>query len=151
MNVYRNDVLSAVINELSPDRYPKILLISQAMRLRDLEDKLCGKAPIEPWIKEMDGDHVLMHQLNPYHYKRGSVNVANTYLSNVIESEHREQLTKCCSYLGHRGTAFLLIPYPLGPEGVSVDMNASDLNEGPFVEELKCKMNDIELQLKQTL
>ena len=150
MNVYRNDVLSAVLNELPPDRFPKVLLVSQAMRLRDLTDKLCGKSPIEPWIKAMDGDHVLMNQLNPYQYKRGCTNPKNTYLSNAIDSEHREELAKCCSYLGHRGTAFLLIPYPLGPEGVAVDMNADDLNEGPFVDDLKCKISEIEAQLKHT-
>lgn len=157
MNVYRNDVLSCVINELDPIKYKKILLISQPMRLKDLYDKLCGKSKINKWIKSMDNEqHVLMNKLNSFEYKLTMTNKKNTYLQNKIQSEYEDDLAKCINYLGYDQTAFLLLEYPLNelfdkdkPNRDKVmNMNSDNLEEQEFVEEVKGKINEISTNLK---
>lgn len=150
MNVYRNDILSCVINQIDGEKYGKILLISQAMRLKDLYDKLCGHSVIHKWIKSMDGDHILMNKLNLYDCKVGSTNSKNTFLCNVVQSEYEEEVMKSCSYLGHEQTAFLLQPYPLKDSDTMLDLKSNDLgeNEEAFVQELKQKIAETTRQLK---
>eukprot|EP01084_Bolivina_argentea_P170533 295499_1 len=143
MNVYRNDMLSCVINELSGEKYKKVLLISQAMRLKDLYDKLCGKSGISKWIKTMDNEHILMSKLNLYQYDIGMTNKENTYLQNMIKSEYDEDIMKCIGYLGYEQTAFLLLKYPLEntlnerKKDKIIDMTSDNLNEYEFIDKLK--------------
>ena len=153
MNVYRNDILSCVINEIDGNKYPKILLISQAMRLMDLFDKLCGKSTINKWIKTIDNQHILMNKLNLYDYKVGMTNNKNTYLHNIIQTEVKEDILKCINCLGFEQTAFLLLPYPLNDtlnqdKNKLLPMSSDDLNEQEFVDQLKDRINELAQELK---
>ena len=152
MNVYRNDLLCCVINELKGREYKKVLLISQAMRLRDLYDKLCGKATVNEWIKSMDDTHVLMNKMNAFQYNLGKTNVENTHLCSARgdKSEFEEEVMKCIGYLGYRQTAFMLLEYPLMKEQTNIDMNSNDLqlSEKEFVEKLHTKIEEMSQELK---
>eukprot|EP01083_Nonionella_stella_P001903 5478_1 len=154
MNVYRNDILSCVINEIDGEKYKKVLLISQAMRLNDLFDKLCGKSEINKWIKSMDDEHILMNKLNAYQYKIGSTKKNNTYLHHAIQSEYDEEILKCRDYLGLEQTAFLLMQYPLNEifndnkQEVLVNIKSDDLQEKEFVNQLKQEIAQTADQLK---
>ena len=149
MNVFRNDVLAAVLNELDSD-WRCVLLISAPMRIRDLCDKLCGRSPVHKWLKQVDDKHVTLHKLNLFEHRRSGTHARNTHLAETIKSEHEELLIQCCGYLGHRQTAFLLMPYPLGgEEEAPLDVGADDLNEAQLVERIKQRMDEIEQTLRR--
>ncbi len=63
MNGFRNDFLSATINELDPSKYRKILVIASLPRVGDLVNKLCGKAKINRWIEGMDDEFVTLRRV----------------------------------------------------------------------------------------
>ena len=155
MNVYRNDILSCVLNEINPNEFNKILLISQPMRLKDLYDKLCGKSIIKQWIKTIENNqHILMNKWNLFEYKHGMTNDKNTFLQNIIQSEYDDDIAKCISYLGYQQTAFLLLKYPLNNlfednNNKLINMSSDDLNEQEFVDKLKEKITEIAQELKK--